>query len=221
MQRWLTPLFVLILFFPMMGWSADTNAADTVMAACGKPKKDYTFPTTTRDTYQTRFLSYRGETLWFITSNMKDQDWRLTGWSRSADSTPFLDMGGADRALPCLKKVPSAALVRREPPSPYTAVTPVSINTDNGSTQAWGQGIVAVLGLAAGAVLYFIPCMVARSRKVNSDGGIIALNIFLGWTLIGWVAALIWANTAETVDEARLRKAALENMARFNPTGKV
>jgi hypothetical protein len=76
---------------------------------------------------------------------------------------------------------------------------------------------VIVLGVIAGLFFYFIPCMVAHSRKVNSDGGIIALNIFLGWTLIGWVAALIWANTAETQDEAKLRKAALENMARFNP----
>jgi len=45
--------------------------------------------------------------------------------------------------------------------------------------------------------IYFIPWMVALIRKVKSIGGIVAVNLFLGWTLIGWVGALAWAAAAE------------------------
>jgi hypothetical protein len=31
-------------------------------------------------------------------------------------------------------------------------------------------------------------------RKQN-HGAILALNLFLGWTLVGWVVALVWAMT--------------------------
>lgn len=44
-------------------------------------------------------------------------------------------------------------------------------------------------------IIYFVPSMVASGKK--GSNGILILNIFLGWTGIGWVAALIWAVTAE------------------------
>jgi len=44
--------------------------------------------------------------------------------------------------------------------------------------------------------LYFVPTMIAGARKHHQGGGILALNIFLGWTLIGWIAALVWACAA-------------------------
>jgi len=40
-------------------------------------------------------------------------------------------------------------------------------------------------------ILYFLPSIIAHSKR--DFGGIVLLNIFLGWTVIGWVAALIWA----------------------------
>ena len=44
---------------------------------------------------------------------------------------------------------------------------------------------------AAGLFLYFLPSIVGR-HKINAEA-IFVLNFFLGWTLIGWVAALVWA----------------------------
>jgi hypothetical protein len=41
-------------------------------------------------------------------------------------------------------------------------------------------------------IIYFIPSIIARNRKVKNFGSIIAVNIFLGWTFIGWVVALAW-----------------------------
>ena len=45
-------------------------------------------------------------------------------------------------------------------------------------------------------VLYFLPTIHARGRKHPNLDGIFVLNLFLGWTLIGWVAAIIWAVSA-------------------------
>ena len=42
-----------------------------------------------------------------------------------------------------------------------------------------------------GASLYFVPSFTARGKKHRQ--GIAALNLFLGWTILGWVGALAWA----------------------------
>ncbi|MCD9575670.1 superinfection immunity protein [Flavobacterium soyae] len=43
--------------------------------------------------------------------------------------------------------------------------------------------------------LYFLPSFIALSRKKTNRTAIILLNFFLGWTFIGWIAALVWACT--------------------------
>lgn len=50
-----------------------------------------------------------------------------------------------------------------------------------------------------GLLLYFIPTLVAANRKHRNSTAIFVLNFFLGWSLIGWVIALIWsvANSSE------------------------
>lgn len=56
------------------------------------------------------------------------------------------------------------------------------------STGAFGLlGLIVVLGL------YFLPTIVAVSRKVTHQGSVAVINVFLGWTLIGWVVALAMA----------------------------
>jgi|SRR5438132_13592811 len=41
--------------------------------------------------------------------------------------------------------------------------------------------------------IYFIPYILARQNKKQNAEAIGALNFFLGWTLVGWVVALVWA----------------------------
>lgn len=51
-------------------------------------------------------------------------------------------------------------------------------------------------GLSFGGVcliLYFLPTIIAALRSHPSAGAIFAVNLFLGWTFIGWVLALIWS----------------------------
>jgi hypothetical protein len=44
---------------------------------------------------------------------------------------------------------------------------------------------------------YFLPTIVAVLRRKASSLGIFLLNLFLGWTFIGWIGALIWALSAD------------------------
>ena len=50
---------------------------------------------------------------------------------------------------------------------------------------------MSILLILVGFVIYFIPAIVAWNRM--GFNGIFVLNLILGWTLLGWVAALIWA----------------------------
>jgi Superinfection immunity protein len=39
--------------------------------------------------------------------------------------------------------------------------------------------------------LYFLPSIIGKDKR--DAMGIFLVNLFLGWTLIGWVFALLWA----------------------------
>lgn len=42
-------------------------------------------------------------------------------------------------------------------------------------------------------ILYFAPSIVGAGRHVPNIGSIVVINVFLGWTVIGWVVALAMA----------------------------
>ena len=46
--------------------------------------------------------------------------------------------------------------------------------------------------------LYFVPTFVAGNRQHANVSAIFFLNLLLGWTLIGWVGALVWALSNQT-----------------------
>jgi hypothetical protein len=45
-----------------------------------------------------------------------------------------------------------------------------------------------VVGAALG--IYLAPAIIAIARKVVNVWSVVVVNVFLGWTLIGWVVAL-------------------------------
>ena len=57
--------------------------------------------------------------------------------------------------------------------------------------------IVIILFVA----IYFLPAIVARKRHHRQTLAIFILNLLLGWTLLGWVIAMVWACTADTLPE--------------------
>jgi len=62
-------------------------------------------------------------------------------------------------------------------------------------------------------ILYFIPVLIAVTRgKAHGMFGLVMTNLFVGWTVLGWFAALIWASSGITKHEQdieRLRHEAL------------
>jgi hypothetical protein len=55
-----------------------------------------------------------------------------------------------------------------------------------------------VILLLMGA-LYFVPSFIAKGRKHHQAFAIFMLNLFAGWTILGWVGALVWACTKPNV----------------------
>ncbi|KAB5626293.1 superinfection immunity protein [Pseudomonas putida] len=53
--------------------------------------------------------------------------------------------------------------------------------------------IAAFIMLIAAFVIYFLPTFVAAKRRHPNGTSIFLLDLFLGWTLLGWVAALVWS----------------------------
>ncbi len=57
------------------------------------------------------------------------------------------------------------------------------------------MGLGEILLLLIVFAIYFIPSMVAGRRRHRNYSASFVLNLFLGWTFLGCVAALVWANT--------------------------
>jgi len=53
---------------------------------------------------------------------------------------------------------------------------------------------VEILILAA--LVYFLPTVIALARGHHNGFAIFLTNLLLGWTMIGWLIALIWSVTA-------------------------
>lgn len=58
--------------------------------------------------------------------------------------------------------------------------------------------VLGFILLALVVVVYFIPTIVAGKRGHPNGTPIFLLNLFLGWTALGWLAALIWSASAIT-----------------------
>lgn len=72
------------------------------------------------------------------------------------------------------------------------------------------ETLVACLLIVVGSLLaftiYFFPCVVGSARGHKNIGSIFVLNLFLGWTFLGWVVALAMAmsGNAEIVKQSEV-----------------
>ena len=55
--------------------------------------------------------------------------------------------------------------------------------------------MTGLIGIIIIFSIYFLPTIISRNK--NNAGAIFALNLFLGWTFIGWVISLVWALTKD------------------------
>jgi hypothetical protein len=63
--------------------------------------------------------------------------------------------------------------------------------TDNATTNDAAHSLPVAFLVA----LYLLPWIVSVTNKHPAKVGIFILNLLLGWTVIGWIIALIWAVT--------------------------
>lgn len=53
--------------------------------------------------------------------------------------------------------------------------------------------VIFVVIAAVLLLLYFLPLLTALLRDHQKAFEIFMLTLFLGWTVIGWIAALVWS----------------------------
>jgi hypothetical protein len=76
----------------------------------------------------------------------------------------------------------------------------------SGATKGISSLIMLCLFSLVGLLLYFLPTLIAW--KTPRVAAIIALNFLLGWTVIGWIACLIWALAEQGSMSSRNNRAA-------------
>lgn len=64
----------------------------------------------------------------------------------------------------------------------------------------WAAVLIPLMLLA-----YFAPVLIAIVRGHRFYAGIGAINLLLGWTVIGWIAALVWAVNKDIKDRSEAR----------------
>jgi hypothetical protein len=67
-----------------------------------------------------------------------------------------------------------------------------------GSLSIW-HWMIILFGLA----VYLIPSIVATARHHHNSLSILLLNIFFGWSGLGWIGALIWACTTTSQEKSK------------------
>jgi Superinfection immunity protein len=55
--------------------------------------------------------------------------------------------------------------------------------------RAFFEGLV----LLAAVVVYFLPAIIADAREREDAFALTIFNVLFGWTVIGWIAAFVWA----------------------------
>jgi type VI protein secretion system component VasK len=68
------------------------------------------------------------------------------------------------------------------------------------------KGWVGAVVTALVAIAYLWPSFVAIAQRQRRPGLIFALNLFLGWTIIGWIVAYRLASKSDFEDDRRPRR---------------
>ncbi len=59
------------------------------------------------------------------------------------------------------------------------------------------SSLIGIIVFIFSLAVYFLPTIIAVVRKKRNALAIFLLNLFLGWTFIGWVVAIVWAATKD------------------------
>ena len=59
------------------------------------------------------------------------------------------------------------------------------------------EGLIVLVVVVIVGGLYFLPTIIGFLRNKRNKMAILALNFFLGWSLVGWVISMVWALTVD------------------------
>jgi hypothetical protein len=79
-----------------------------------------------------------------------------------------------------------------------------------------------ILGLCLTPVVYFLPSVLAATRDHPAANGVFAVNLLFGWTVAGWIAAMVWVLMAKDRSSRRAPVAAKTEalpVAPLSPSG--
>ena len=76
-------------------------------------------------------------------------------------------------------------------PQPVLAQSNSSELTDEEATALGGFILLVIFGL--GLIIYFFPWFIAMMRSSKYSAVVFVINLFLGWSGLGWVLALVFA----------------------------
>lgn len=77
-----------------------------------------------------------------------------------------------------------------------TLFAQIIIGDDGGPLGSLADLLLALLTAIGIAVVYLLPSLIAFQRHHLNKVPITIVNIFLGWTVVGWVGTLAWSATA-------------------------
>ena len=76
--------------------------------------------------------------------------------------------------------------------------SPIQVNASGYS----GISVAGFLMIGLGIVAYFIPGIIAVTRRHRKATSILLVNLFFGWSVLGWIFALVWALRANGAPKA-------------------
>lgn len=53
-------------------------------------------------------------------------------------------------------------------------------------------------------IIYFIPVIIAFIRNHNNIAAITVITVFLGWSFLGWLGALLWSLNSDIKNNENL-----------------
>jgi uncharacterized membrane protein len=57
----------------------------------------------------------------------------------------------------------------------------------------WSQALYTAGWMVLVVLVYFVPSMIAVTRQHRNRKALFILNLLLGWTVLAWIGALVWA----------------------------
>lgn len=71
------------------------------------------------------------------------------------------------------------------------------------------DGLLITVVVIGGGLFYFLPALIASQRRVKPATTIFLINLAFGWTVLGWLAALIWAVAERPLPAAPAKPSAM------------